>query len=217
MSADILSKYAVGGARRPDSFTGMNPRFVSALGQMFTSAPPDIQSQMRFSSGYRSPAVQAALYKAALAKYGSPEAARKWVAPPGNSQHNHGHAADMKWLSPTAMQWAHANAAKFGLAFPLKHENWHIELADARGAMPRPAQNPSAPVAAAAPAQGFTPPQAGAMPFNGPDGTNPLGQALMNFQPLMAQNGQADAERKLAEKQRRQALFGAGGVADLYG
>lgn len=215
MSADILRKYALGGALRPDAFSGMNPRFSSALGQMFAAAPPEIQSQMRLTSGYRSPAVQAALYKAALAKYGSPEAARKWVAPPGNSQHNHGHAADMKWLSPAAMQWAHTNAGRFGLAFPLKNENWHVELADARGMTPPP--NPSAPVVAAAPSQGLTPPRVDASPLSGPDGTSMLANALFNFQPMMAQNSQAEADRRAAEQQRKQALFGDGGLADLYG
>jgi hypothetical protein len=125
--------YAVGGAERTDSFTGMNPEFNAALEQMFANAPPEIREQLRVSSGYRSVERQQQLWEEAIAKYGSPEEARRWVAPPGNSQHNHGNAADLRYLSPEAREWAHANAAAYGLAFPLGNEDWHIELATARG------------------------------------------------------------------------------------
>lgn len=127
------TQYATGGATRPDSFSGMNSNFSAALEAMFAQAPPEIQAQLRVGSGYRSNERQAQLWEEALQKYGSPEAARKWVAPPGSSQHNHGNAADLKYLSPEAKAWAHANAAKYGLAFPLDNEDWHIELAGARG------------------------------------------------------------------------------------
>lgn len=128
-----LTKYATGGATRPDSFSGMNGDFSNALAQMFASAPPEIQAQLQVSSGYRSPERQAQLWAEALKKYGSPEVARKWVAPPGNSQHNHGNAADLRFLSPDAQAWVHQNAQNYGLSFPLSNENWHIELAGARG------------------------------------------------------------------------------------
>lgn len=140
MAIDVdLSRYAVDGAARVDSFSRMNPRFSTALADMFAAAPADIRSNLRVSSGFRSVERQEELFEAALAKYGSPEAARKWVAPPGHSQHNHGNAADLKYLSPAALDWAHKNAAKFGLAFPLSNENWHIELADARNGDPESA------------------------------------------------------------------------------
>lgn len=128
-----LMNYATGGATRPDSFSGMVPGFRDALAQMIASAPADIQAELKVSSGFRSPERQAVLWKNALKKYGSAERARKWVAPPGNSQHNKGNAADLKFLSPRAKQWVHANAATHGLAFPLGNEPWHIELATARG------------------------------------------------------------------------------------
>lgn len=126
------SPYAVEGATRPDSFTAMQPAFSGALEQMFSAAPPEIRDQLRVGSGYRSPERQAELWQDALKKYGSPEAARKWVAPPGNSQHNHGAAADLKYLSDDARAWVRANAEQYGLAFPLSNEPWHIELATAR-------------------------------------------------------------------------------------
>lgn len=129
-----LSQYLIGGAAaRPDSLTGFDPRLNDRLGQMFTSAPSEVRDVLRISSGYRSPEKQAQLWQEALTKYGSPEAARKWVAPPGKSNHNHGTAADLKYLAPAAQQWVHSNAANYGLAFPLSNEPWHIEVAEARG------------------------------------------------------------------------------------
>lgn len=125
--------YAVGGATRPDSFTDMNPEFRASLERMFADAPAEIRDSLRVSSGYRSPERQAQLWEDALQRYGSPEAARQWVAPPGNSQHNHGNAADLRYLDPAAREWAHQNAANYGLSFPLGNEDWHIELATARG------------------------------------------------------------------------------------
>lgn len=128
-----LVQFATGGATRPDSFTGMQPDFSSALGQLFASAPPEIKNSLLVSSGYRSPERQAQLWSDALNKYGSASEARKWVAPPGNSQHNKGNAADLKYASAAAREWAHANAGAYGLAFPLSNEPWHIELSTARG------------------------------------------------------------------------------------
>jgi hypothetical protein len=53
-------------------------------------------------------------------------AARKWVAPPGSSNHNHGEAVDLKY-GKGASEWVHANAEKYGLYFPMGHEPWHVE------------------------------------------------------------------------------------------
>ncbi|MBE2224230.1 MAG: D-alanyl-D-alanine carboxypeptidase family protein, partial [Anaerolineae bacterium] len=46
------------------------------------------------TSGYRSSSHQAKLWQAALKRYGSPQEARKWVAPPGGSAHQSGRAID---------------------------------------------------------------------------------------------------------------------------
>jgi hypothetical protein len=112
-------------------FTGyqdFNPDFGSALARMIAANPG-----LSVNSGYRSPEEQKVLWEKALVKYGSPEAARKWVAPPGNSYHNKRLAADLGYASPEARKWAHEHAAEFGLAFPLGNEDWHVELASARG------------------------------------------------------------------------------------
>lgn len=128
-----MTKYATGGAAaRTDSFTGMQPQFSTALASLIGAAPPEIQQNLKVMSGYRSPETQQVLWDAALKKYGSAEAARKWVAPPGNSQHGKGNAADFQYASPEARQWARANAPQYGLTFPLSNEPWHIELAGVR-------------------------------------------------------------------------------------
>lgn len=111
----------------------LDPRFSEALARMIAEAPPEVQAQFQIMSGARSNERQAQLYEAAVKKYGSPEAARKWVAPPGKSFHNKGLATDLTYLGKDARKYAHDNAAKYNLAFPMGHEPWHIELAGVRG------------------------------------------------------------------------------------
>lgn len=136
MTAFDWNPYLTGGGTRPDAISGLDANFNSSLARMFASAPPEIRSQLRIKSAYRSTDRQQELWDAAVAKYGSPEAARKWVAPPGKSQHNHGNAADLEYLSPAAKEWMHANAQQYGLHFPMAHEPWHIEPVGARGGAP---------------------------------------------------------------------------------
>ena len=165
MNALSLADYLAGGAAtRPDSLTGLDPNMQNALLAMFAAAPEDVRAGLRINSAYRSPELQERLYQDALRRYGSEAEARRWVAPPGRSQHNHGRAVDLGYASDAAREWAHANAAAHGLAFPLSNENWHIELAGARGmptgapqTAPQSGQTP-APVNALAGLQ--TPPEA---------------------------------------------------------
>lgn len=112
----------------PESIANLNPMLRDALQNMVRSAPADIQGGLRINSGYRSEERQRQLYEAALRKYGNEQEARRWVAPPGRSQHNFGKAVDIGFLSPRAKAWVHENAAQFGLHFPMSHEPWHIEM-----------------------------------------------------------------------------------------
>lgn len=98
--------------------------------RMYQAAPANVRNALRITSGYRSEDVQRGLWEAALAKYGDPEIADNWVARPGTSNHNRGGAVDLKYLDPAAQEWVHANAASFGLHFPMAHEPWHIEMID---------------------------------------------------------------------------------------
>lgn len=118
---------------------GLSGPMADRLASMFDSAPDNVKAGLDILSGARSVEHQEKLWNAALKKYGSVAKARKWVAPPGRSRHNHGNASDLGWngkgfshAPPEVKKWVHANAEKFGLSFPLGHEPWHIETADAR-------------------------------------------------------------------------------------
>lgn len=126
-----LSPYLVSPDRQ-GHLDGIDDSFRNQLGQMVQSAPPEIRSEIKLLSGFRSEDRQRQLFDAAVKKYGSVAAARKWVAPPGKSQHNHGSAYDLRYGSDEAKKWVHANAEKFGLQFPMAHEPWHIEPMGAR-------------------------------------------------------------------------------------
>lgn len=103
---------------------GMDPTFAERLQAMVAAS----SGRLTIVSGYRSDELQAKLFADAVKKYGSEAAARKWVAPPGKSNHNKGIAADLGG----DIQWAHDHAAEFGLYFPMQWEPWHIEPAGSR-------------------------------------------------------------------------------------
>lgn len=135
----ILTARAVQGATRPDAIDGLDASFATNLAAMMEDAPPGIREGLGLMSGYRSEARQAELWAEALAKYGSEAEARKWVAPPGRSEHNSGTAVDLSWngkslkhAPPEVIAWVHENAAKYGMYFPMAHEPWHIEPTGSR-------------------------------------------------------------------------------------
>lgn len=103
-------------------FQDLDPAFGSSLQAMIAARPG-----IFVNSGYRTIARQQFLWDRALKKYGSPEAARKWVAPPGHSMHNKRLASDLGFKSAADEQWAHQHAADYGLRFRMGHEPWHIE------------------------------------------------------------------------------------------
>ena len=119
---------------QPESYiTNLDPEFAGQL-QRFVAARPGIS----IYSGARSNERQAQLWQAKLRETGGDvAAARKWVAPPGRSKHNVGVAGDLRFADDATRQWAHENAAQYGLTFPMKHEPWHIEPIGARG-QPQP-------------------------------------------------------------------------------
>jgi len=82
--------------------------------------------RVRLVSGYRSTEEQQRLYDAAVAKYGEANAGR-WAATPGKSNHEGGLAGDIMFASDADKEWAHKNAKRFGLEFPMEWEPWHIE------------------------------------------------------------------------------------------
>jgi secretion/DNA translocation related TadE-like protein len=70
-------------------------------------------------SGFRTRAEQAALY----------EEKPGLAAPPGQSNHELGLAADLGYPSASAENEAHAAAPGCGLEFPMSYEPWHVEPA----------------------------------------------------------------------------------------
>ena len=132
--------YSVGNLiRKQDGGSVSGTQGLTAdFSQRLTKFILDARSQgvdLGVGSGYRSYEKQKRLWEQALKKYGSPEKARKWVAPPGGSFHNKGLAVDLnangqflgKDANSKATEWAHANAKKYGLHFRMGHEPWHIE------------------------------------------------------------------------------------------
>jgi hypothetical protein len=106
------------------SVTGFVPAFQAALDKLLKA------TGLTVTSGYRSNERQAELFAAAVRKYGSEAAARKWVAPPGKSKHNHGVAAD---LGGNLSVLNDALLRKYGLYRPMPYEPWHVELIGSRG------------------------------------------------------------------------------------
>jgi hypothetical protein len=117
--------------------------FADKLELALSEMPPELRKTMQVNSGYRGVDRQRELYEAEVARQkakglGEAEAARaarKNVAPPGSSNHNHGEAMDLaaegrpakEFANTAAGKWLHANAEKYGLYFPMGHEPWHIE------------------------------------------------------------------------------------------
>lgn len=105
---------------------GLEAPFASRLERMMAEAP----GRISVTSGLRSRQQQADLYRR------KPHLA----APPGRSRHEDldhepgAEAADLAFESPAVQAWAHANAHRYGLRFPMgtrrpgkKYEPWHIE------------------------------------------------------------------------------------------
>lgn len=127
--------YLVGGATRPDAISGLDPRFAASVWDMLQAAAAD-GVDLRITSAYRSPEVQAALYNAA-----PPERRGKYVAAPGRSMHGRGVAVDFAGADggllrdPNSIeaQWLAANTDRFNLVIPMDWEPWQVEMAGARG------------------------------------------------------------------------------------
>jgi len=166
----ILGQYNI---NTSDHISGLHGPFAQQMAG-FLYAGAQAGQTIKIFSGYRSIERQAQLYRAAVIEYGSETEARKWVAPPGRSRHNFGLAVDLKYglnqdsrgqgsqSARASKMWAHTNASRFGLTFPMNHEPWHIEPVGARAtadqmrlnprttsigpaAAPRPARNASRP------------------------------------------------------------------------
>lgn len=101
---------------------------VANLDPDLLDALQEAAADVRFTvnSGWRSPAYQQQLLDEAIAEYGSPEEAARWVSTPQTSLHVSGDAVD---LGPAAAQaWLREHGAAYGLCRIYRNEPWHVEL-----------------------------------------------------------------------------------------
>ena len=105
---------------------GLHP----ALGRAVEDLIKASAGRVRLVSGYRSTERQTELWADAVAKYGDPEVADNWVAPPGRSFHERGLAVDLGGDLKLAVQLID----ELGLPLwrPLANEPWHYELHGSR-------------------------------------------------------------------------------------
>ncbi|WP_456599322.1 VanZ family protein [Blastococcus sp. SYSU DS0616] len=123
------------------AITGLDSELRTALQDAARDAAAD-GVDLHVSSGWRSAAHQQSLFEAAVARYGSPEAARAYVLGPDESEHVSGRAVD---IGPTdAMSWLAQHGADYGLCQTYANEMWHFELTVERGGeCPAPAPDAS--------------------------------------------------------------------------
>jgi hypothetical protein len=97
----------------------MRPDVALAFDRMAAAARREAGLYLSITSGYRSDAEQAVLWRA------NPDP--KWVAPPGHSLHRYGTELDLG--PPAAYAWLAANSERFGFIRRYPHEPWHFGYA----------------------------------------------------------------------------------------
>ncbi|SDL66326.1 D-alanyl-D-alanine carboxypeptidase [Glycomyces sambucus] len=103
----------------------LDPALLDALRRAAADAAAD-RVAFTVNSGWRTPDYQRRLRREAVARYGSEEAAARWVSTPETSPHVNGAAVD---LGPAAAQaWLDARGAAYGLCRIYGNEPWHYEL-----------------------------------------------------------------------------------------
>ncbi|WP_442790303.1 M15 family metallopeptidase [Nocardia sp. CDC153] len=108
------------------STDGLDPALAAAYNAA-AAAAATAGISLWITSGYRTWAEQEALWEDGIQTYGSPEAARRWVLPPGESTHVTGQAID---VGPReGAQWLEDNGDHWGLCRMYDNEWWHFELA----------------------------------------------------------------------------------------
>jgi zinc D-Ala-D-Ala carboxypeptidase len=103
----------------------LDSELLGALRRAATDAARD-GVEFVVDSGWRSPEYQEQLLREAISKYGSEEAARRWVATPNTSAHVSGHAVDIGPSS--AASWLSEHGGAYGLCQIYGNEPWHYEL-----------------------------------------------------------------------------------------
>ncbi|MEU5153996.1 M15 family metallopeptidase [Glycomyces sp. NPDC021274] len=103
----------------------LDPALLAALRRAAADAARD-GLVCYVNSGWRSPEYQRHLRREAVARYGSEEAASRWVSTPETSAHVAGHAVD---IGPrAAAAWLARHGTAYGLCQIYRNEPWHFEL-----------------------------------------------------------------------------------------
>lgn len=103
----------------------LRPALLEALRRAATDAAHDGVT-FYVNSGWRSPGYQDQLLRQAIARYGSEDAASRWVATAATSLHVSGDAVDLGHSDATA--WLSRHGAGYGLCQIYRNEPWHYEL-----------------------------------------------------------------------------------------
>jgi zinc D-Ala-D-Ala carboxypeptidase len=127
---------------RVPAVTKLDPALRRALTRAAAAARRD-GIELRVSSGWRSPRYQRMLLDAAVSRYGSLQAARRYVNTPERSAHVRGQAVD---VGPTSADyWLIQHGVAYGLCQIYANEIWHFELAaEPGGTCPAPLADASA-------------------------------------------------------------------------
>ncbi|KZM75029.1 peptidase M15 [Nocardia terpenica] len=102
----------------------LDPALLHALRAAATAAAAE-GVEFYVTSGWRSPAYQNRLRRAAVRKYGSEAEAARWVATADTSGHVSGTAIDLRLA---AGAWLSRHGAAYGLCQIYRNEPWHYEL-----------------------------------------------------------------------------------------
>ena len=109
-----------------ESISRLDPNLLTALQEAARAARADGVS-IEVTWGWRSPEVQQRLLDDAIKKYGSYDAARRYVQTPEGSTHVAGQAVDIGGTA--AIRWMNEHASRFGMCRIYANESWHFELA----------------------------------------------------------------------------------------
>lgn len=111
----------------PAGTYGLHPTMAASVARLLQYA----DGRVWIVSGYRTPQRQYQLWIGALQKYGDPDIADNWVAPPGHSLHERGLAVDLGGDLAFAAQLV--QELQLPLWRPMSWEPWHFELVGSRG------------------------------------------------------------------------------------
>lgn len=132
----LMSRFVGSRTQWPANITNLHPQLKKAAANLLRKNP-----NLQIASAYRPIEHQQRLWDEAVAKYGSEEAARKWVAPPGRSAHQWGMAIDFGPSSEYG--WLKQHAPGEGL-WNYDVEPWHWEPDNGAGGRLYDPDNPPA-------------------------------------------------------------------------